>query len=212
MTERLEIVFSHIKKTESLADVGCDHGYIAKACLDRGVTNSVIISDVSSKSLQKAKELLKNYGDKVVPVVTDGFTGFPFIPETAVIAGMGGEEIVHILLGANTLPKRLVLAPQKNSDKVRRTLTKKGYKIEKDFTFFSSGKYYDLITCSVGKDSYTELEYLFGRDNLKDKGKAFIDKINKEIELLNGVINSETASASSKAEALSRLAVLKEIL
>ena len=212
MTERLETVFSHVKKTPSLADVGCDHGYIAKALLDRGVCEKVIISDVSAKSLEKAEKLLKGYGDRVVSVVADGFSGYPYIPETAVIAGMGGEEIIHILKGASALPKNLVLAPQKNTDKVRRTLVSLGYKLEKDFTFFSAKKYYDLIVACVGKDFYTEQEYLFGRDNLKDKSNAFINKIKGEIKMYLGIVNSKTASQTAKAEAQEKLDALKGIL
>ena len=212
MTERLERVFSFIKKTPSLADVGCDHGYIAKACLDRDIAKNVIISDVSLKSLQKAEELLKDYGDRVVSVVADGFSGYPYIPKTAVVAGMGGEEIIHILLGSKELPENLVLAPQKNTDKVRRTLISLGYKIENDFTFYSAKKYYDLIVASVGNDEYSELEYLFGRDNLKDKSVAFINKINLDIKMLEGIVNSKTASQIAKSEAESKLEVLRGIL
>ena len=120
--DRLKVLFSLVDSGEVFADIGCDHGYLSKAVLDENRFNKVIISDISPKSLEKAVTLLKPYGERVISVVADGFNGYPLTPNQAVIAGMGGEEIVKILLQAKTLPYSLILAPQKNSDKVRRTL------------------------------------------------------------------------------------------
>ena len=66
MNKRLEIIFSEIAACSSFADVGCDHGYIAKAVLDSGKCDDVIISDISAPSLKKAEKLLTVFEDTAV--------------------------------------------------------------------------------------------------------------------------------------------------
>ena len=187
---RLEVLLSLIPNCNVLADVGCDHGYLSKYALDKNLCNKVIISDISAKSLEKAVVLLKPYGDKVSSYVCNGFTDFEGQADFAVIAGMGGEEICLILKGVKTLPNGLLLAPQKNNDKVRRLLIELGYKITRDFTFLD-GKFYDVIKAEKGKDCYSEKEYIFGRDNLNERPNDFIEKLKKEEELLSKVVESD---------------------
>jgi tRNA A22 N-methylase len=71
----------------------------------------------------------------------------------------------------------------KNSEKVRDTIIKLGYKSIKDYTF-KDIKFYDVIVCEKGEDKYTEDELLFGRDNLRQKGEAFIEQIEKKLDVL----------------------------
>lgn len=202
---RLEVLLSLLPNCNTLADVGCDHGLLSKYALDKGVAKSVIISDISAKSLQKAIALLKPYGDKVSSFVCDGLKAYEGQADYAVIAGMGGEEICSILNGVKVLPNGLLLAPQKNNDKVRRLLLNLGYKILNDFTFFDSGKYYDVIKAEKGLDSYTEKEFLFGRDNLKNHPKDFISKLKREEEIL---VNAGTSDIKVKE----KLDLIREVL
>ena len=187
---RLEVLLSLIPNCNVLADVGCDHGYLSKYALDKNLCNSVIISDISAKSLEKAITLLKPYGNKVKSYVCNGLKAYEGQADFAVIAGMGGEEICLILKGVKVLPNGLLLAPQKNNDKVRRLLIELGYKIINDFTF-CDGKFYDVIKAEKGIDSYTENEYLFGRDNLKNRPSDFIKKLKKEEKLLAEVVKND---------------------
>ena len=133
MTKRLNQLFSLISKCRTFADVGCDHGFISKMVLDTEKAEKVIISDISKPSLKKAENLLKNYGDRVISVVSDGFNSYDDKPDQAIIAGMGGEEIIKILSSSEFVPDRLILNPMKNADKVRRFLHSVGYKILKDY-------------------------------------------------------------------------------
>ena len=188
---RLDILFDLIGEGEVFADVGCDHGYIAEMVLKSGKYKKVILSDISKKSLDKAVNLLSHYGDKVEFVVSDGFESYLTVPDGAIIAGLGGEEIVKILSG-NILPSNLVLAPQKNTDKVRKILLDKGYKILKDFTFYSQGKFYDAISAEKGEDFYSPKELIFGRDNLSEKPDGFIRKI-KYLCTMRVILNGEHA-------------------
>ena len=199
MTERLEKIFSLLPNCNTFADVGCDHGYIAFEMLKRGKANKVIIADISKKCLSKAEQLLARFiaQGKAVSVVADGFNGLPD-SDVGLVAGMGGEEICSILKGAKSLPKTLVLQPMKNSDKVRRLAIDMGFKLEKDFVFFSAEKFYDVMVLTVGKDCLTEEEIEFGRDNVREKAPDFIRQINAKICVINDVLANGNLSHSAK--------------
>ena len=188
MTDRLEKIFSTLKPCKVFADIGCDHGCIAKAMLDEKVCEKVIISDISEKCLKKAEVLLGDYieSGRAESVVSDGFNGLGWCDQ-ALVAGMGGEEIVGIIESAKTqnkLPERLVLQPMKNCDKVRLCAVTAGYKVVSDKVFKSGGKFYNLIVLTFGNDSLTEEEIAFGRDNIKELPEDFREMMAVEVQRL----------------------------
>lgn len=183
MTERLTIIYNEIPKCEIFADIGCDHGYIAKAMLDGGKADKVIVSDISEKCLNKARKLLKYYieNGRAESVVSDGFDRISKC-SVALIAGMGGEEIISIMEKAEILPEKLIIQPMKNCDKARYRAVELGYKIEKDFVFKAGGKFYDLIVLVKGEDFLTEEEAEFGRTNVIEPRSDFIEMVKFRME------------------------------
>lgn len=144
---RIEAVCSLIKPCRSLADIGCDHGYVAKFALDFGIAK-VIASDVRVKSLDKARRLLAGYGN-VEFALSDGFDSLPFRVDTAVISGMGGRRIIDILSRCDYKPA-LILGAQHNVAELRVYLIEHGYIITDDFCVYDRGKYYDFIRAEAG--------------------------------------------------------------
>ena len=210
MTERLEKIFSAIPCGEVFADIGCDHGYIAKAMLDSGKCKKVIVSDISEKCLQKARDLLADYIEKgkAISVVSDGFEKVKGA-DIALIAGMGGEEICSILSKEKSLPETLVLQPMKNPEKVRNLLLELKYKFIMDSVFKSSGKFYDLLVLVKGEDFLTEEEIEFGRDNLKGNNQDFKDRLLIEISRINEYLNREI-SEKTKVQLSTKLEKYKK--
>lgn len=193
------------------ADVGCDHGIIAYNMLKLGKCQKVVISDVSSKSLKKAEKLLEQYlnSGKAVSVVADGLNGLPQT-ECVLIAGLGGEEIIKILSAAPFFPQKLVLQPMKNSEKLRMFLIDKGYSIKKDYVFREGYMFYDLIVCERGKDVLTEEEIKFGRTNVRERGRAFTEKIYWEMNNIAERIKCGNLSGKTLKEFNERLKELKK--
>ena len=210
MTKRLEILFSLIKKCEVFADVGCDHGYIAEAVLKGGLANKVIISDISSKSLKKAQNLLKDYQGVVKSYNCDGVSDYDGEADLIFIAGMGGEEICKIISNIKFLPKRMVLCPHKNTTLVRKLLVEKGYFLERDFTFLADNKYYDGISCVKGKDNYSYLQLYFGKENLLTFPKDFLSKLRNEESKLVKILSNENLSSTQKEVIENKLALIKK--
>ena len=192
MTERLERIFSLVPYCDTFADIGCDHGYISKKALETGRAKKVYASDISAQSLNKAKDLIGDgYGERFLTFVADGFKGLPKDIDVALIAGMGGEEICAVIRAADKLPQTLILQPMKNSDKVRRLLIELGYGVDRDFTFFASNKYYDLIRADnrlIGA-LYTETDYLYGKENVKKRGEDFLRFVKAKHNELSAVAN-----------------------
>ncbi len=211
MTDRLNEIFELLPSCKVFADIGCDHGYMAKAMLDSGKAQSVIISDISAKCLNKAQELLKAEidGGRVTSVVSNGFEKIGEC-DLALIAGMGGEEICSILKDAKTLPKKLVLQPMKNCRKVRMLVLSLGYGIRKDFVFKASGKFYDLMLLEKGKDELTQEEIEFGRTNIKERPLAFIQMLEFRIEKLKQYASQTGLGESSKQQMLREIEVLEK--
>ncbi|MBR2498472.1 MAG: SAM-dependent methyltransferase [Clostridia bacterium] len=213
MTDRLEKIFSVLNACEVFADIGCDHGYMAKAMLDSGKCRKVIISDISEKCLDKARELLADYTEqgRVASVVSDGFEKVGKC-DLALIAGMGGEEISSILKSAKELPNALVIQPMKNCDKVRLCAVNSGYRIEKDFLFKAGGKYYDLIRLVKGSDKLTELETEFGRDNLDGTNEDFKEFISIKRDKLIEVLSKDLISEQTRLELKKQVEKLEKFL
>lgn len=211
MTERLKEIFSLLPNASVFADVGCDHGYVAKEVLKSGKAEKVIISDISAKCLSKAESLLKDEisDGKAISAISNGFEKLPKC-DLALIAGMGGEEIISILKNAWFLPQTLVLQPMKNLPKLRVFLVDLGYKIIKDYVFTAEQKYYDLLLVEKGEDKLSDDEIEFGRTNLLEKGKAYLDRLSKEINNLYFYAKQEGLSLENqrrfieKAERLSK--------
>lgn len=214
MTKRLERIFSEIPKCDSFADVGCDHGFIAEKMILSGKCSNVTITDISAKSLQKAKNLLKTHIEKGVvnAICTDGLKDVSNKTETVLIAGMGGEEIIKILQESAFLPPVLILQPMKNVDKVRRTLFETGYGIVKDYLFYDK-KYYNLIVARLNEKvlPYSENEFIFGRDNLKTLSDDFRLYLSKELSIINKSL-SLVESDAEKIILEEKLKLYKEVI
>ena len=181
--DRIKTICSYIDKSETFADVGCDHGYCAQYVLKSGLCKKVYITDVSAKCLAKAEKLLAQYIEQGVceSVCCDGLLGLKEECEQVLIAGMGGEEILKILR-QSFIPKKFVFQPMRNVPELRAYLIENGCKITVDDVFYD-GRYYFLIKGerAGGTEKYSEDELLFGRDSLrnpliKSYAKAEADK------------------------------------
>lgn len=212
MTNRLEIIFSAIPTCQTFADIGCDHGYIARAVLNSGKCKKAIISDISAKCLKKAQDLLKEEIEqgRVSAVVSNGFEKVGEV-DCALIAGMGGMEIISIIEKATFLPERLVLQPMKNAPELRKFLLSRGYAFESDRVFFAEDKYYQLMVLKKGEDGLSDQEIKFGRDNLKERGKDFTDMIKKAIAEYESILLKIGDNSSARGEILSKIEELKNV-
>ena len=219
-TKRINILCSLLSPAKVFADVGCDHGYCTEYMLKRGLCERAIFSDVSKGSLAKAEKLLAPFVQegRATGVLGDGFYGVSADVDEVLIAGMGGSEIVSILSDEKHgfMPKRFVFQPMHDSEKLRRYIIENGGYLQRDYTF-EDVKFYDVLVGGIReegetKQSYTDAEYEFGKENLLTMPEAFIKRTKKQIANIGKYLNEPNLQEESKAALIARRERLQGVL
>lgn len=130
---------------KSVCDVGTDHALLAVHLIEVGIARHVVASDIGEGPLAAAERTIRKFGysDKIQTVLSDGLVNVS--PEgltDIVIAGMGGETMVHIL---ETCPfsleaMNLILQPMSKADLLRSWLYAHGFAIMEE-TCVRDGKF-----------------------------------------------------------------------
>lgn len=162
---RLCAIASLVDNAKIVADIGTDHGYLAKILLENNKAQKVIATDISQPSLNKAIDLAKtnNFGNRFEGRVGDGLS--PLKDEKVdviVIAGMGAREIIKIISNRK-VNARLILQPAQDTILLRNYLIDNNFKIIKDFIVKDRNKFYNTL----------EVEYSLAKQSLSDDEKRF---------------------------------------
>ena len=115
-----------------VCDVGTAHAQLAVYLLKSGIAADVIASDIGEGPLQAAQRTITAHGlnGRIRTILSDGLQSIP--PEGLthiVIAGMGGETIIHILESC-PFPLEtvtLILQPMTKARELRRWLFANGF-------------------------------------------------------------------------------------
>ncbi len=134
------------KPAPRAADVGCDHGRLTLHLL-RGVPGlTMYSSDVSAPSLQKARDLLAEYGmeDRARLSVADGLAALDEPVDAVVIAGMGAGTALRILREGRARVGDAALIVQANRDVefLRAGLAEMGFAVEREAYCEAAGRRY----------------------------------------------------------------------
>lgn len=202
---RLKKILSLVPTCDILADVGCDHGMIGVQALIEGKVNKVLFTDISAPSLQKARILAEKKGliSKCEFIFGDGLCGC--YADCAVIAGIGGKEILKILADTDSLPEYLVLNPMRNTDTLRAQLSK-NYYFDYDQKLYDK-KYYDILSLKKGSDSLSSLQIRYGKTNLEFFCEDFCNYLFEEYKKYVTIYNN-----IQTLEAEQRLKEIKDLL
>ena len=151
LSDRLEAIIRLCPKCETLADIGCDHGYISISAVERHIAERAIACDINEGPLKKAGEHIAAFGlrDRIETRLADGLAALtPNEANVIVIAGMGGhlmgriiEDGIDVALSADLL----VLGPQSEVGEFRKLLVDRGFIISDEDMIEEDGKYYPLI-------------------------------------------------------------------
>ncbi|MCM1043552.1 MAG: class I SAM-dependent methyltransferase [Corallococcus sp.] len=195
LTKRQRKIVDAIGVCDVLCDVGCDHGYIGAAAKIQNLCTYVHFCDISASSLQKAQTLCgKLQLDGCDFKCQDGLQSLQC--DAAVIAGMGGLEIISILSSAKTLPQRLVLQPMRNQVDLRAYLCD-NYYIQSDCKF-RDGKFYDLIVAQKGSDKLSKQQMLFGKTNLERITEEFTEYLTAEKHKYESIVKCSRSQQPSE--------------
>lgn len=193
LDKRLRATLDQIN-VRNLADIGCDHGKLAVASLIEGRAEFVYAVDISEKSLQKAKDLAKVAGvSNINFICANGFDGIGDNQiDAAVIAGMGGNEIVSIL---NNIPKgvdRLVLVAHSDERLLREYLIQHDYAIKKDFCVECKKHFYNIIVAEIGQQQLDLKQLLLGNNAYDSQDYAkYLHYLNHKFENIKNQIDDK---------------------
>lgn len=135
----------------TLADVGCDHGKAGIAAIRSGRAKKLILTDISEKSLAKARESAAYFGIDADCRAGDGMTVLAAgEADCVLIAGMGGNEIVHILDEGLGKCDSYVLIAHRDTPKLREYLTKRGFALTADTVVKDGSKFYNVLAAKRG--------------------------------------------------------------
>ena len=135
LSNRLQAVARHIPAGLSVADIGCDHGYLPVFLAINDIAPKVIAGDRNKGPLSAAGQLISllSLENQISTRLGDGLSILqPGEAEVICIAGMGGVTITEILMAdmpKAKAAKRLILQPQRNVAAVRRFLADNGFKL-----------------------------------------------------------------------------------
>lgn len=220
LSKRLKTVAAFVPEGCRLADVGTDHGYVPIYLMQEEKVSHAIAMDVRPGPLKRAQDHIRAAGleDQISVRLSDGLLKLkPGEADCVVIAGMGGELVIHILEEGRFLWDHIrywVLSPHSEIDKVRRFLEKESFSVEKETMLEEEGKYYTVMGFVKTKgDSgrmFREIDYRYGRHLLESKNPVLLKFLKKEQEETEKLLKGLNESGSRKAE--QRIPELKRAL
>lgn len=146
LSSRLQTCADMVKRGNCVADIGCDHGYLAIYLLKKGISPHVIAADLREKPLMMAKKHAKTagLGQEITFCLSDGLEKIsPGEVQTVICAGMGGDCICDILRGRPEFWKKgyqFILQPQSAASDLRKFLYDNGFSILEE-RFAQDGKF-----------------------------------------------------------------------
>lgn len=189
LPKRLETIIERMPDAGCLADIGCDHAYVAIEAVRRGRAARALACDVRKGPLQQAAEhiLCAGLAGKIETRLSDGLEKVaPGEADTVVVAGMGGPLMERILQGRLGDFAHFVLSPQSEIPHFRRFLLAEGMQIDEETMLIDEGKYYVILNVSKRADAtssdsmyVTEEDFLYGGRLLRRLDpvlKCFLEK------------------------------------
>jgi tRNA (adenine22-N1)-methyltransferase len=216
LSNRLKTIASFVPEGSKVADIGTDHGYIPIHLVQEGKAKHAIAMDVRTGPLMRAKSHIAEAGlaDVIEVRLSDGLLKLnKDEADCVVIAGMGGELMIHILEEGKNLWDNIpcwVLSPQSELQKMRRFLVEQAFFVEQETMIKEDGKYYVVMravrTPSVSVDDGREVSYRYGKSLLESKDPVLAEYLEDEAyqleEIRKSLSNGETESAKSRMREL----------
>jgi len=222
LSERLKMVVSFVSEGSRVADIGTDHGYVPITLAEEGKVERALAMDVRPGPLERAQTHIRRHGlEQVIETrLSDGVRELRSgEADTVIIAGMGGELVIHIMEDGRRLWGEIghwILSPQSELDKVRDYLASNGFLIQREEMLCEEGKYYTVMDVVPGQmEALKPWESLYGPCLIRDKHPVLKEFLDKEEQLLDriaaGLAGQESEGAKSRAEELkTQLTWIKE--
>lgn len=222
ISNRLKTIADMVPEGISVADIGCDHGFVSIYLVTERHAPYAIAMDVNEGPLIRAKEHIEQYdlADKIKTRLSDGAMNLEIEEvQGAVIAGMGGRLTIKILQESAEKFKAMrsiVLSPHSDVSLVREFLCNEGYAIDDEEMVYDEGKYYVVIRCNYigGMITHERIAIEYGPVLLSKKHQILKDYVENEISKMTKILDSLSGKKQEKRikEINNTLMMLKEVL
>ena len=219
LSPRLQMVADFVPPCACAADIGTDHGYLPIWLAQNKRCSKVILSDINRGPLKKAQENIEKYLPDFPFDLRQG-SGIsvlkPGDADTVVIAGMGGNLILDILLDCpekTFSADRFILQPRNHPELLRRWAAETpDFAISRELLAKEEGRLCEIIVVDhtdlscLNEDGAlfdSQKERIDAAEELRSRADVsediayelpllyFIDKVPYAAEFLHGKIRSE---------------------
>lgn len=188
ISKRLEHIVDWVDGS-CLADIGCDHAYVAIECIQRNKVQKAYACDVAQGPLQHAKDTISQYHleNQIECLLKNGIQDLPEDVDVIVIAGMGASTIQMILdQGEVKENQTLILSPHNRDDELRSYLQSHHYKIEKEQIVYDEGHFYPIMMVHFNQEQTLTIdEVLYGKNCVVNEDyQLYIQTLKKKYNTL----------------------------
>lgn len=160
LSQRLLVLTEMIIMGEPTADIGADHGELAKYLVEKQLAPRVVASELGDGPYRRLLTSLNDssYLEQIEVRQGEGLTVLaPGEVVNVVIAGLGGDAMVKILSRdwqKAASFKRFVFQPMSRPGSLRRELSQKGWPILEERLVEENGRLFVAISSSPGNKPY----------------------------------------------------------
>ncbi len=197
ISERLKKIASYVDKGKKVADIGTDHGIVPIFLVNTNISDRVIASDISRRSLQKTVDMVREYKleDKIETRTGNGLKVLnPGEVDNLIIAGMGGILISDLIEEEIEIAKKMdkiILQPMQASENLREYLCKKGFEIIEESIIYEDDRFFEIIVAKyTGEINMREdIFYKIPLICYKRRDEVLKSFLFKEIEYNKNILN-----------------------
>lgn len=211
--KRIEAISQLIDNDESVIDIGCDHGFLAKMLRIKGNNKLIICSDNKIGPLNNARNNLIGY-DNIHFELTDGVDNIDTVCDVCVLAGMGHNTVISIIENNENYfrnCKKIIIQVNSVVGQMRQYLSNHKFQIIDECMVYDY-KYYQIMVVKTGQQQLNELQIEFGPVLLEKKGEVFLQCYQKQLSHFQSLLSTLPENHPDRSQLNKKIEQIKSVL
>ena len=211
--KRIEAISQLIDNDESVIDIGCDHGFLAKILRTKGNNKLIICSDNKIGPLNNARNNLIGY-DNIYFELTDGVDNIDTVCDVCVLAGMGHNTVISIIENNENYfrnCKKIIIQVNSVVAQMRQYLSNHKFQIIDECMVYDY-KYYQIMVVKSGQQQLNELQIEFGPVLLEKKGDVFLQCYQKQLNHFQRLLSTLPENHPDRSQLSKKIEQIKSVL
>ena len=211
--KKIEAISQLIDNDESVIDIGCDHGFLAKMLRTKGNNKLIICSDNKIGPLNNARNNLIGY-DNIHFELTDGVDNIDTVCDVCVLAGMGHNTVISIIENNENYfrnCKKIIIQVNSVVAQMRQYLSNHKFQIIDECMVYDY-KYYQIMVVKTGQQQLNELQIEFGPILLEKKGDVFLQCYQKQLSHFQSLLSTLPENHPDRSQLSKKIEQIKSVL